>query len=153
MSRVVLTYGTFDLFHVGHLNLLKRAKSLGDYLIVGVSTDEFNSGKGKNTIVDFKDRIDIVRSIRCVDEVIAETSWEQKISDIRRFNVNTFVMGDDWKGRFDFLKDLCEVVYLPRTMGISSSSLKLVLNQFGGSQIQEMRKALEIISAAIEPFQ
>ena len=153
MSRVVLTYGSFDLFHVGHLNLLKRAKSLGDYLIVGVSTDAFTSGKGKTTIIGFKDRIEIVRSIRYVDEVIEESSWEQKSSDVRSFNVNTFVMGDDWKGRFDFLKDLCEVVYLPRTMGISSSSLKLVLNQFGGSQIQEMRKALEIISAAIEPFQ
>jgi glycerol-3-phosphate cytidylyltransferase len=153
MSRVVLTYGTFDLFHVGHLNLLKRAKSLGDYLIVGVSTDEFNSGKGKKTIVDFKDRIEIVRSIRYVDEVIAESSWEQKISDVRRFNVNTFVMGDDWKGKFDFLKDVCEVVYLSRTTGISSSGLRSLLMQSGDAQIQEMRKALEIISAAIEPFQ
>jgi glycerol-3-phosphate cytidylyltransferase len=153
MSRVVLTYGTFDLFHVGHLNLLKRAKSLGDHLIVGVSTDEFNSGKGKKTIIDFKDRLEIVRSIRYVDEAIAESSWEQKIPDIRRFNVDTFTIGDDWKGKFDFLKDLCEVVYLPRTMGISSSSLKSLLKESEDSQIQELRKALEIISAAIEPFQ
>ena len=153
MSKVVLTYGTFDLFHVGHLNLLKRAKSLGDYLIVGVSTDEFNSGKGKKTIIDFKDRMEIVRSFRYVDEAIAESSWEQKISDVRRFDVDTFVMGDDWKGKFDFLKDLCEVVYLPRTTGISSSSLKSLLRQSEDMHIQEMRKALEIISAAIEPFQ
>jgi glycerol-3-phosphate cytidylyltransferase len=153
MPKVVLTYGTFDLFHVGHLNLLKRAKTLGDYLIVGVSTDDFNAGKGKRTIIDFKDRIEIVRSIRYVDQAIPESSWEQKIPDIQRFNVDTFVIGDDWRGKFDFLKNFCEVVYLPRTTGISSSSLKSLLNKFENSQIQEMRNALEIISAAIEPFQ
>jgi glycerol-3-phosphate cytidylyltransferase len=97
--------------------------------------------------------MEIVRSIRYVDEAIAESSWEQKISDVRRFDVDTFVMGDDWKGKFDFLKDLCEVVYLPRTTGISSSSLKSLLRQSEDMHIQEMRKALEIISAAIEPFQ
>jgi len=153
MSRIVLTYGTFDLFHVGHLNLLRRAKSLGDYLIVGISTDKFNSGKGKKTIIDFKDRMEIVKSVRYVDETFAESSWKQKISDIRRYKVDTFVIGDDWKGKFDYLKELCEVVYLPRTMGVSSSGLKGLLKQSKDLHSEEMRKALEIISAAIEPFQ
>jgi glycerol-3-phosphate cytidylyltransferase len=153
VSRVVLTYGTFDLFHIGHLNLLKRAKALGDYLVVGVSTDEFNAGKGKKTIIDFKDRIEIVRSIRYVDEVMAESSWEQKLSDVQKYNVNTFVIGDDWKGKFDFLKNFCRVAYLPRTTGISSSYLRTLLQDSQKLQVQEMRKALDIISAAIEPFQ
>ena len=152
MSRTVLTYGTFDLFHIGHLNLLRRAKALGDRLIVGVSTDEFNSGKGKATIIDFKNRLEIVRSIRYVDEVIAESSWEQKLSDVRKFNVQTFAMGDDWKGKFDFLSAHCEVVYIPRTEGISSSNLREILDKFADSQIQDIRKALEIISTAIGPF-
>jgi glycerol-3-phosphate cytidylyltransferase len=153
MSRVVLTYGTFDLFHAGHLKLLQRAKGLGDRLLVGVSTDEFNAGKGKKTIINFEDRIEIVRSIRYVDEAFPESSWEQKRIDVKKYDVNVFVMGDDWTGKFDFLKDVCEVVYLPRTKGISSSSLKSLLNKSDDSRIQEMRKALETISEAIEPFQ
>jgi glycerol-3-phosphate cytidylyltransferase len=104
LIRTVLTYGTFDLLHRGHLNLLRRAKDLGDRLIVGVSTNEFNESKGKKTIIDFEDRLEIVRSIRYVDEVFAESCWEQKIEDVRRLSANTFVMGDDWAGKFDFLK-------------------------------------------------
>lgn len=152
MSRVVLTYGTFDLFHVGHLNLLRRAKELGDHLIVGVSTDEFNAIKGKKTIIDFKDRLEIVRSIRYVDDVVGESSWDQKISDVQRLGVDTFVMGDDWKGQFDFLDKFCNVVYLPRTVGISSTNLRVLLNGADGLQVNELRKALEIISAAIGPY-
>ena len=123
MKRVI-TYGTFDLFHIGHLNLLKRAKALGDYLIVAVSSDEFNLQKGKVCKIKDTDRMQIVEAIKYVDQVIPETSWDQKIEDVKKYDVDVFVMGDDWKGKFDFLKDYCEVVYLPRTEGISSMQLK-----------------------------
>lgn len=122
--KKVLTYGTFDLFHIGHLNLLKRAKALGDYLIVAVSSDEFNLQKGKVCKIKDTDRMQIVEAIKYVDQVIPETSWDQKIEDVKKYDVDVFVMGDDWKGKFDFLKDYCEVVYLPRTEGISSTQLK-----------------------------
>ena len=120
----VITYGTFDLFHIGHLNLLRRAKDLGDRLVVGVSTDEFNALKGKRSVVPFAHRSDIVRSIRFVDEVVGERAWEQKEVDIKVLGVDVFTMGDDWYGKFDFLKPLVEVVYLPRTDGVSSTQLK-----------------------------
>lgn len=122
--KVVLTYGTFDLFHVGHLRLLERLKALGDRLIVGISTDDFNTQKGKKALVSYSDRADIVRSIRHVDEVIPETCWDQKVHDITRYDVNVFGMGDDWQGKFDHLRALCDVVYLPRTPGISTTYLK-----------------------------
>lgn len=124
MMKRVITYGTFDLFHIGHLNLLKRAKALGDYLIVAVSSDEFNLQKGKVCKIKDTDRMQIVEAIKYVDQVIPETSWDQKIEDVKKYDVDVFVMGDDWKGKFDFLKDYCEVVYLPRTEGISSTQLK-----------------------------
>lgn len=123
--KTVITYGTFDLFHIGHLNLLRRAKDLGDYLIVAVSTNRFNwVEKHKKCQIPDKDRMAIVEAIKYVDKVIPEDSWDQKIKDVQKYDVDVFVMGDDWKGKFDFLKDYCEVVYLPRTEGISSSSLK-----------------------------
>lgn len=123
--KTVITYGTFDLFHVGHLNLLRRAKELGDYLIVAVSSDRFNwEEKQKKCEIPDKDRMAIIEAIKYVDKVIPEDSWEQKIEDVKKYNVDVFVMGDDWKGKFDFLKDYCEVVYLPRTEGISSTQLK-----------------------------
>lgn len=123
--KTVITYGTFDLFHVGHLNLLRRAKELGDYLIVAVSSDRFNwEEKQKKCEIPDKDRMAIVEAIKYVNKVIPEDSWEQKIEDVKKYNVDVFVMGDDWKGKFDFLKDYCEVVYLPRTEGISSTQLK-----------------------------
>ena len=123
--KTVITYGTFDLFHVGHLNLLRRAKELGDYLIVAVSSDRFNwEEKQKKCEIPDKDRMAIVEAIKYVDKVIPEDSWEQKIEDVKKYNVDVFVLGDDWKGKFDFLKDYCEVVYLPRTEGISSTQLK-----------------------------
>lgn len=123
--KTVITYGTFDLFHVGHLNLLRRAKELGDYLIVAVSSDRFNwEEKQKKCEIPDKDRMAIVEAIKYVDKVIPEDSWEQKIEDVKKYNVDVFVMGDDWKGKFDFLTDYCEVVYLPRTEGISSTQLK-----------------------------
>lgn len=126
-EKIVITYGTFDMFHIGHLRLLQRLKKLGDRLIVAVSTDEFNTIKGKTTVIPFIDRMEIVRNIKCVDEVIAENNWEQKISDIQKYHVSIFAMGNDWEGRFDYLKEWCEVVYLPRTEGISTSYLKQVL--------------------------
>ena len=123
--RKVITYGTFDLFHVGHLNILKRAKALGDYLIVVVSTDEFNwNEKRKKCYFSYEERKKLVEAVRYVDLVIPEENWDQKISDVKEYHVDTFVMGDDWKGKFDFLKDYCEVVYLPRTEGISTTKIK-----------------------------
>ncbi|KWW20869.1 MULTISPECIES: glycerol-3-phosphate cytidylyltransferase [Bacillaceae] len=122
--KKVITYGTFDLLHWGHINLLKRAKDLGDYLIVAISTDEFNAIKDKKAYHSFENRKMILESIRYVDEVIPEDKWEQKKEDIIREGVDIFVMGDDWKGKFDELSEVCEVVYLPRTIGISTSQIK-----------------------------
>ena len=123
--KKVITYGTFDLLHYGHINLLRRAKALGDYLIVALSTDEFNwNEKQKKCYFSYEQRKQLLEAIRYVDLVIPETCWEQKVSDVKEFRVDTFVMGDDWKGHFDFLKDQCEVVYLPRTPEISSSQIK-----------------------------
>ena len=122
--RKVITYGTYDLLHVGHINLLRRARELGDYLIVVVSSDEFNAIKGKKAYYSFEDRKKILEAIRYVDEVLPEYAWEQKIDDVVNNNVDVFVMGDDWTGKFDFLKEYCEVVYLPRTEGISTTKIK-----------------------------
>jgi len=144
-KKIVITYGTFDMFHIGHLNLLKRAKSLGDYLIVGVSTDEFNTLKGKKTIIPYEQRAEIVENIKCVDMVIPENTWEQKIEDIKKYNVDIFVMGNDWEGKFDFLKKYCEVVYLPRTKRISTTQLKKSLTRFLKIPKEELLKAFEII--------
>lgn len=125
--KKVITYGTFDLIHKGHINLLRRARDMGDYLIVALSTDEFNHIKKKKAYHDYEHRKLILEAIRYVDQVIPEKNWEQKISDVTKHHVDTFVMGDDWKGKFDFLKDYCEVVYLPRTVGISTSKIKVDL--------------------------
>ena len=123
--RKVITYGTFDLLHAGHIKLLRRAKELGDYLIVVVSTDEFNwNEKRKKCYFSYEERKKLVEAVRYVDLVIPEENWDQKISDVKEYHVDTFVMGDDWKGKFDFLKDYCEVVYLPRTEGISTTKIK-----------------------------
>lgn len=123
--RKVITYGTFDLLHYGHIQLLCRAKALGDYLIVALSTDEFNlNQKNKVCYFSYEQRKLLLESIRFVDLVIPEENWDQKISDVKEFKVDTFVMGDDWKGKFDFLKDYCEVVYLPRTPEISTTQIK-----------------------------
>lgn len=127
MKRV-LTYGTYDLLHYGHLNLFKRCKELGEELIVGISSDEFNEQKRKKSVLNFEERKNLVESIKFVDKVIKEDSWEQKIEDIKKFNIDIFVMGDDWKGKFDYLKQYCEVVYLPRTNGISTTLLKEVIS-------------------------
>lgn len=123
MKRI-LTYGTYDLLHWGHINLLKRAKQNGDYLIVGLSTDEFNQIKNKKAYHSYEVRKTMLEAIRYVDLVIPESDWEQKIQDIKDLKVDVFVMGDDWKGKFDYLEDYCEVIYLPRTQGISTTKIK-----------------------------
>lgn len=123
MKRVI-TYGTFDLLHWGHVRLLKRAKEYGDYLIVAVSTDEFNALKHKDAYHSFEHRKYILEAIKYVDLVIPEENWNQKIDDVKKYHVDTFIMGDDWKGKFDFLRDYCEVIYLPRTEGISTTKIK-----------------------------
>ena len=122
--KKVITYGTFDLLHYGHINLLKRAKELGDYLIVAVSTDKFNRLKHKEAYFDYSTRKLILEAIRYVDEVIPEENWNQKIQDIKERDVDIFVMGDDWKGEFDYLTEYCRVIYLPRTEGISTTQIK-----------------------------
>ena len=129
--RRVITYGTFDLLHYGHINLLKRAKSYGDYLIVALSTDEFNlNEKNKVCYFTYEQRKALVEAVRYVDLVIPETCWEQKRTDIREYHIDTFVIGDDWKGSFDFLKEEgAEVVYLPRTPEISTTQIKHDLNK------------------------
>ena len=119
-----ITYGTFDLFHIGHLRLLKRISALANELYVAVSSDEFNSIKGKTCVIPFEERKEIIAALNCVTQVIKEDNWEQKISDIQKYHCDLFVMGDDWEGKFDFLKSQCEVVYLPRTPEISTTKIK-----------------------------
>jgi len=124
MKRVI-TYGTFDLLHYGHINLLKRAKELGDYLVVAISTDDFNlNQKNKKCYFGYEKRKSMVEAIRYVDLVIPEDNWDQKPGDINDYKIDVFVMGDDWKGKFDYLKEHCEVVYLPRTPEISTTQIK-----------------------------
>lgn len=123
MKRVI-TYGTFDLLHVGHINILRRAKALGDYLIVALSTDEINEFKGKRAYHSYEERKAMLEAIRYVDLVIPEASWDQKPLDMQKYFVDVFVMGDDWQGEFDYLQKYCEVVYLPRTEGISTTKIK-----------------------------
>ncbi len=120
----IITYGTFDLLHIGHINLLKRSKTLGHYLMVGLSTDEFNLLKHKSSILSFEDRKTILEAIKYVDFVFQENSWNQKIDDIKKYNADIFVMGDDWQGEFDYLKTECPVKYLPRTSKISTTLYK-----------------------------
>ena len=123
--KKIITYGTYDLLHYGHINLLRRAKALGDYLIVALSTDEFNwNEKHKKCYFSYEERRTLLEAIRYVDLVIPEENWDQKITDVHEFKVDTFVMGDDWEGKFDFLKEHCDVVYLPRTPEISSTQIK-----------------------------
>lgn len=150
--KTILTYGTFDLFHIGHLRLLTRLRALGDQLIVGVSTDQFNEIKGKKTVVPFADRIEIVRALRCVDLAIPEERWDQKVGDIQHFGVAVFGMGSDWEGHFDELKAHCEVVYLPRTEGISSTHIRKTLKVLERSHVGELKQALDLISSIVERF-
>ena len=128
--KKIITYGTFDLLHYGHINLLRRAKALGDYLIVALSTDEFNwNEKHKKCYFSYEERKSLLEAIRYVDLVIPEENWEQKVMDVKEYHVDTFVMGNDWEGKFDFLKEHCQVIYLPRTPEISTTQIKLELSE------------------------
>ena len=126
--KTVLTYGTFDLLHYGHLEILRRASLLGDKLIVGVSTDKFNEIKGKTCVLPYQKRKELIESLDYVDKVIPENNWDQKVTDIKDNDIDIFVMGDDWKGKFNELKVFCEVIYFPRTNGISSTKLRSILD-------------------------
>ena len=152
-EKIVLTYGTFDMFHIGHLKLLERLSQLGTKLIVAVSTDEFNAIKGKKTIIPYKQRAEIVEAIKYVDMVIPENDWEQKVKDIKKFNIDIFSMGHDWEGKFDDLKEYCEVVYLPRTEGISSTDLKDTLKKIDAININDINKAFEILKRLKDDFE
>lgn len=122
--KKVITYGTFDLIHPGHINILRQAREMGDYLIVGLSTDEFNEVKKKKAFHNYETRKYIVEAIRYVNQIIPEKNWEQKVHDIKQYDIDLLVMGNDWQGKFDHLQHYCEVIYLPRTTGISTTKIK-----------------------------
>lgn len=124
MEKTVITYGTFDILHAGHINLLRRARGLGGRLVVGLSSDEFNRCKHKSSLLNYENRKSVLEAIVYVDEVFPEHDWDQKIADIARYGASVFVMGHDWEGKFDFLRQYCEVVYLPRTEDISTTEIK-----------------------------
>jgi len=148
--KTILTYGTFDLFHIGHVRLLKRAAALGDKLYVGISSDEFNAGKGKKSILSYEHRAEIVEAVRYVDGVFPENNWDQKVDDIKRLKVDVFVMGDDWRGKFDELKAHCDVTYLERTEGISTTELKQVMSAFETEKMQDFRRGLDAIQSIVK---
>jgi glycerol-3-phosphate cytidylyltransferase len=153
-KRVIITYGTFDLFHIGHLRLLERAKRKGDFLIVAVSTDDFNSQKNKRSFFTYEERSEIVGSCKYVDRVIPENNWNQKSSDIREFGVHTLVMGDDWNGKFDHLSDFCEVVYLSRTPGISSSRVRMLSGSLlKDSLVEDLKSATNLLHSVVSRFE
>ena len=127
--KKVITYGTFDTIHFGHLKLLERAKNLGDFLIVGLSTDEFNALKGKKSLLNYEERKSYLQAIKYVDLIIPENNWEQKIEDVKKNHVDIFTMGDDWEGKFDFMSDVCQVHYLERTPSISSTMIRSKINE------------------------
>lgn len=141
--KKVITYGTFDLFHVGHIRLLKRLKNLGDELYVGLSTDEFNGLKGKKCVMPYEERKEILLSCMYVDHVFPEKCWEQKSIDVEKYNIAIFAMGDDWSGKFDFLQDSVEVVYLPRTEGVSTTDIKKIVSAANQDKIYALKHMLE----------
>jgi glycerol-3-phosphate cytidylyltransferase len=143
--KTIITYGTFDLLHVGHVNMLERLAELGDKLIVGVSTEEFNMEKGKHSIYSYAERAKIVEALRCVDQVIAEHDWQQKVKDIKQYQIDIFGIGADWQGKFDELSSHCEVVYLPRTPSISTTDLKKALSKIDGATIQQIKNGLDSV--------
>lgn len=145
--KTVITYGTFDMFHIGHLRLLQRMRDLGERVIVAVSTDEFNAIKGKKALRPYGERREVLEALRYVDLVIPEESWEQKVEDITKHSVDTFVMGSDWSGHFDFLRELCEVIYLERTHGVSSTELRESLGRLLSSEygVEEIHLSLKVL--------
>lgn len=145
--KTIITYGTFDMFHIGHLNLLRRLRQMADKVIVGVSTDNFNKIKGKKLLIPYEQRIEIVRAISFVDIAIPEDSWDQKIQDIKKYNAQIFAIGDDWKGKFDYLKQYCRVVYLQRTENVSTTALKRSLKQFLTVSSDDVDHAINTLEA------
>lgn len=148
--KIIITYGTFDLFHVGHVRLLKRLSGMGDKLIVGISTDEFNKMKGKNSFFSFDERSEIVASCKYVDEVFPEHDWHQKGIDIEKYGAALFAIGDDWKGKFDFLSDKCEVLYLERTEDISTTHIKESISNLNKEKLEEMESSLHSIIEVVK---
>jgi glycerol-3-phosphate cytidylyltransferase len=148
----IITYGTFDLFHVGHVRLLKRLKDMGSRLIVGCSTDEFNALKGKQSIYTYQNRYEILASCKYVDVVIPENNWEQKKIDIHNYGVDIFAMGDDWSGKFDELQDLCKVIYLPRTVEISTTEIKNLIKMTVNSDIKSISRRLALLSSELDNY-
>lgn len=143
--KKIITYWTFDLLHKWHINILKRAKELWDYLIVGISSDEFNHIKNKKSFYSYEERKFLLEAIKYVDEVIPEENWEQKVSDIKKYDIDTFVIWDDWEGKFDELKEYCNVVYLPRTKNISTTKLKTLIWDMNDDNILKLEEVLEAL--------
>jgi glycerol-3-phosphate cytidylyltransferase len=148
--KTVLTYGTFDLFHVGHVRLLKRISAFGDRLIVGCSTDEFNAQKGKKSVFSYEERAEILMSCRFVSQVIPEQHWEQKVEDVQKYKVDVFAMGDDWSGKFDFLETSTRVIYLPRTEGISTTQVKDIVASVKADKKLQLLNAAQNLSKLID---
>jgi glycerol-3-phosphate cytidylyltransferase len=148
--KTVITYGTFDLFHVGHVRLLKRLSVLGGKLIVGISSDEFNEIKGKSSFFSYNERAEIVAACQYVDEVFPEHHWEQKIEDVKKYQADIFAMGDDWEGKFDFLKEFCEVSYLKRTEDVSTTKIKRTLASLQRSDLEKIESSLHDVIAVVK---
>ncbi|ENM5780140.1 glycerol-3-phosphate cytidylyltransferase [Vibrio mimicus] len=148
--RVIITYGTFDLFHVGHARLLQRLKAMGDKLVVGLSSDDFNLKKGKKSFFSYEERKEILLSTKYVDEVFMESRWEQKINDIVSYKADIFAIGDDWKGKFDFLSEYCDVVYLERTDNISTTQIKSGLEKITDKDIEQLESKIHEIFEIIK---
>ncbi|MFA0438165.1 adenylyltransferase/cytidyltransferase family protein [Vibrio breoganii] len=138
----VITYGTFDLFHVGHVRLLQRLSKLGDRLVVGISSDQFNEKKGKKSFFSYQERAEIVAACKYVDEVFPENNWEQKADDINIYSADIFAMGDDWVGKFDYLNKYCKVVYLRRTEDISTTEIKNKIASIKAMDLEKIEKSL-----------
>jgi glycerol-3-phosphate cytidylyltransferase len=148
--KTVITYGTFDLFHVGHIRLLKRLSALGDKLIVGISSDEFNEIKGKKSFFCYEERAEILSSCKYVTEVFPEHKWNQKREDIIKYQADIFAMGDDWIGKFDELKDVCEVVYLPRTVDVSTTEIKNALSKVDSAELDRIESSLHDVIGIVK---
>lgn len=151
--KTILTYGTFDLFHLGHLNMLERLRGMGDRLIVGVSTDEFNLLKGKRSVFSYAERSRIVAALRCVDLIFPEDSWQQKSQDISKYAVDVFGIGADWRGKFTDLESLCDVVYLERTPSISTTDVKQSLAKLDEKQIQLIKESLDSVMSIMQAIE
>jgi glycerol-3-phosphate cytidylyltransferase len=148
-KKKLITYGTFDMFHIGHLKLLERLSKLADEVIVAVSTDEFNKLKNKKVVIPYEQRAEIVSSIKYVSKVIPERNWEQKIEDIKTLEIDIFAIGDDWAGHFDFLQEYVDVIYLPRTENISTTDLKALVANFRSDKVQELKNTVDQLSLIV----